>query len=62
MCIDEKRVKVFNVFSVKLTRYLLDLGFDYIEKRPNYKEVKKDVYVFELTDSLQEAIDNYFNK
>jgi len=50
------------VFTKKLAIYLRECGFKILDTEVNYKYPKFDVYIFEDTPELTEAILNYKNK
>jgi len=50
------------IFTKKLAIYLREQGFRIIDTEVNFKYPKFDVYVFEDTPELTEAILRYTNK
>ena len=47
----------FTVTSVRLCRYLYSLGFD---KKSKFNNENKEIWLFEKSYALQEALDFYF--
>lgn len=47
----------FTVISVRLCRYLYSLGFD---KESKFNKKNEEIWLFEKSSALQEALDFYF--
>lgn len=52
-------MKVFYCFSTQLCRYLYTHGFKHIYTKPNSHKPWLDVWVFEDTEDLRQAISTY---
>lgn len=50
------------IYTIRLTRYLLDLGFDYIRTTPDPFRKGYSNWIFENSSELDQAIQNYLNK
>ena len=45
--------------SVYECRYFIDRGFKFYDVKPSYKDPRKNVWYFKLTDELKKVIDKY---
>lgn len=50
---------MFKCYSVKLANYLCKKGFYIKGSEPNYKKPQFDVFLFEDSQKLREAVDTY---
>lgn len=55
--IDDYRV----IFSFRLARYLENKGFVILMTRPDLKDTGRNVFLFENTPQLKQAIDTYMD-
>ena len=49
------------IFSLRLARYLERKGFLVVGTRPDLKSTGRDVFLFENTPQLRQAVDTYMN-
>lgn len=56
-CINDCR----EIFSLRLAKYLENLGFAIITTRPDKKNTGRNVFIFANTPQLRQAIDTYMN-
>lgn len=50
------------IFSAVLARNLIKQGFIVIDIKPNNRDKKRTVFVFEDSDELNQAIEEYINR
>lgn len=54
--------QTFKIYTLKLKKYLESLNFKCLGKEPSLKNENYDVFLFEKTDKLEKAINEYLNK
>lgn len=47
--------------TLRMCRYLIDNGFDWVETRPDKKNPKFDVWVFKDTPELSQCVSKYIS-
>ena len=55
-------MKYFNCYSANLAGYLRKLGFKIVGTRINLKKPQYDIFLFEDTAELRQAVDTYCQK
>jgi len=55
-------MNIYNCFSQKLAGFLLTNGFSITGIKSDLKNTGRTIYLFQDSDSLQNAISNYKNK
>ena len=55
-------MEIFNCYSARLASFLKQRGFKIIDTRINIKDPKYDVFLFEKTEPLMKAVDEYCQK
>ncbi len=55
-----KNNKFYVVKRIRLYTYLKELGFTVVQVKPDEKNPKFYVWIFNYTDELQTAIDNFY--
>lgn len=55
-------MKYFNCYSAKLAGYLRKQGFKILGTRVNMKKPQYDIFLFEETKELLQAVDEYCQK
>lgn len=54
--------KNFMVFNQKMAGYLMQKGFVLIDMRPDLKNTRRNVFLFNDTPQLKSAIDKYMSR
>lgn len=51
----------FLVFSLKLAKYLEDMGYEIKQIRPDLRGSGRNVFLFDNTPQLRQAVDTYMS-
>lgn len=60
MDIEEKRRHFYVCKRMRLCRYLLNKGFEFLKIRPDRVNPKYNVWIFKYSDELYQAVTDYY--